>query len=466
MSQDKCKVLWFGDLVNPSGFGRIGNEVCRRLVMRGWPVVGASIPWQGYPWNPLPFPVVGFGGVDIWARLSALVASEQPEVVVVCQDFPYAQTAFQGCRIDWSQRGFMVVTPIDGTPIHPAWLDVVDLADSTLVISEFGVEGMRLAGRQVSLLPPGVDCGEFYPAAGGEVAALRQKVGLPPDTFVVGMFAMNQGRKAVSATADVFREFARDKPDAFLYLDMDKGSPAGWDIPVLCEQIRLDPTKVKYKQDAMEAGLMGLRERYLLCDVNSVISHREGFGLPLIEAQACGVVAMALDYCSGPEVVGGGKGVLVRRIPYMEYGTWGHARDAFPDMRDWLHKLNQLYHKPALRQQLANAGYEAAKARTWDKTADRFEDELKKVAAKRQEKRANEPVASYVIPAPGYSDDGGDGQHHRADLQQPGGGVSVSVQSGGNHQPGHNGNTGAGRRQPGLQPAGAAPDAGDQAGAE
>jgi glycosyltransferase involved in cell wall biosynthesis len=472
MSQQNLnKIIWFGDLVNPSGFGRIGNQVCKRLVARGWPVMGVSIPWIGHPLNPLNFPVVGLGGADIWNRFTTIVNAEKPTVVVVCQDFPYAQTAFHGCQIDWSVTKFITVTPIDGTPVHPQWLQMVDLADATMVISRFGVEAMRLAGKGVDLLHPGVDTHEFYPAESREeVVALRGRLGIAPDAFVVGMFAMNQGRKCVSQTVNLFREFARDKPDAVLYLDMDKTSSAGWDIPTLCQQI--DPLgevlrigeRVLFREDAFRVDIIGLRERYLLCDVNSVVSHREGFGLPLIEAMACKIVSMALDWCSGPEVVGGGKGVLVRRLPYMEHGTWGGARDAFPDMADWRAKLDRLYRKPGERQIVAERGYQWASTLKWDTAADQFETVLKRVVSEAGKERADEPK-QWHIPAPGLTDDGAEPSAPVGDhpgIQPPAEGVSVPGVAADDQQPGDGGGAGPGRRQPGVQPAGiAAPDGGD-----
>ena len=399
------KVLWFGDLVNPSGFGRIGNEVTTRLVQRKWHVIGASVPWPGYPWSPLPYPVWGMGGIDIWNRVTGMAQAEKPDVIVCCQDFPYAQTLFHGCRIDWSVTKLIIVTPIDGTPIHPDWLEMVDLADATMVISKFGVEAMRLAGKQVSLLHPGVDTNEFYPATDAEeIRTIREKVGIAPDAFVIGMFAMNQGRKAVSATLSVFQEFARDKPEALLWLDMEKASPAGWDIPKLMQQMDMDPTHVKFKEDAFVAGVTDLRQRYLLCDAHSVVSHREGFGLPLLESMAMKIPTVALDWCSGSEVVGEGKGMLIRRLDYMEHGTWGGARDAFPDTKDWLGKLNQLYKDEGTRLAIAAKGYEWAIQQTWDTAADQFETVLKNVVSQTIKERASEP--QFTIPAPGLSDDG------------------------------------------------------------
>jgi hypothetical protein len=462
---NQTKLLWFGDLVNESGFGRIGNEVTRRLAMRGWPLLGASIPYVGYPQHSLPFYVWGMGGVDIWNRVTAMVNETQPGVIVCCQDFPYAQTLFQGCQIDWSTTKLIIVTPIDGTPIHPEWLRMVDLADTTMVISRFGVEAMRLSGKPVELLHPGVDSNAFYPAESREeVAALRAKLGITPDAFVMGSFMMNQGRKAVPEVLELFFEFAREKPNAVLYMDMDKASPAGWDIPSVLGQMGVDGSRVKYREDAFAAGIMDLRDRMILCDVTCQLAHREGFGLPNLESQACKVPPMVIDWCSGSEIAGGERGLLVRRIDYMSRGTWGGARDAFPDMTNALAQLNRVYGNRDELSRIASAGYEWAIKNTWDAATDQFEAVLKQVVAQqRKEREAHEPQSSVNIPAPGLSDTRGPGHgiDLSASLQQLPGGDALPGVAAGNNGSEPDGDHSIGRLQPAVQLAGAAPAGSD-----
>ena len=229
------KLLWFGDLVALSGFGRIGNEVCKRLKTRGWDVQAASICYSGWP-HDFPFLVWPLMGQDIWNSLVGIVNQFKPDVLVSCQDFPYHQTIWNACKIDFSRVRWVWITPIDGTPVHPEWTKLADVADGCMVISRFGVEAMRQAGKRVALCHPGVDAGEFYPATADEKKDLRAKAGLPEGAYVVGVVCANQGRKAVPPMTAAFHEFALDKPEAWLYLDMDKVGAAGWDIPSLLIQ--------------------------------------------------------------------------------------------------------------------------------------------------------------------------------------------------------------------------------------
>ena len=421
------KILWFGDLVTPSGFGRIGNEVGKRLALRGYVMQGAAISYTGWP-HALPFNwIYPLGGQDIFGGLTQIANGFQPDLIVSCQDFPYHLQIWNACRIDFSRIKWMFITPIDGTPIHSDWVKLVDFADGAMVISRFGVEAMRQEGKRISLCHPGVDASEFYPAESEERTKLRALMGYGADDYIVGVVCMNQGRKAISKMVEGFFEFARDKPDARLYLDMDKTSPAGWDIPTLLTQMNLsdgDKARVKYREDAFKAQeLLPLRNRYVMLDVHMVISHREGFGLPILESMACKIPSMALDYCSGPEIAGEGRGVLVKRIDYMESGTWGGARDAFPDMADLIRNLNQLYADKSIAALFAQRGYEWAVKQTWDAATDQVEGVIQSALAR---PRKDKPIHAAPIPnpAPGLSDVYGPSHHPKsesinADSQRP-----------------------------------------------
>lgn len=381
------KIFVLSDSGTATGYGRIADETFMRLAKRGYEVVAAGINYDGllppmYEGERLPYWVAALGGKD-WLNESAKVISAfNPDIVVVIQDAPYAE-GLRNAPLDWSRYGFIVVTPVDGTPIFPRWVENAQRADALLSISQFGVNAYRKAGVEAALLRPGVNGNRFYRLPDGERAALRAKVGIAPDAFVVGTACMNQGRKAITLMLQAFFEFAADKPNARYLMDMDPSSPAGWDIPAVCKQRGWDVSKILFRHDAMRLGLMDLRERYNIMDAHMVISHREGYGLPLAEAMACGVVSIALDYCSGPEIAGEGRGILIPTTGYAVPGTWGGAEDRFPDMRQLVLSLQALYDGPAERAVIAERGMRAARAWTWDAAADAMQDAIDRVAAKR-----------------------------------------------------------------------------------
>lgn len=380
------KILSISDHGVPTGYGRIADEVYTRLARRGHEVMAASLAYDGllppqYDGQQLPYWVAALAGRSWVDETVKLIRAFQPDIVHITQDFPYAE-ALRHAPVDWSRHAFMLTTPVDGAPIYPRWLQLLDLADGALTISQFGVAAFRAAGYRVGLCRPGVDPNRFYRMTDDLRRSLRGRLDLPAEAFVLGVMCMNQGRKAISLMLRGFFTFAADKPDARCLLDMDAVSAAGWDIPALCEQFGWDASKLIFRADAVRAGLTDLPMRYNLLDAHAVISHREGYGLPLAESMACGVATLALDYCSGPEIVGDGRGVLVKTIDYGVPGTWGGAEDRFPDLADFSARLERLHADPAWRESVARAGMAWARTQTWDSAADAVQRVVDSIAEK------------------------------------------------------------------------------------
>lgn len=387
------KILVISDDAVPTGYGRISMEVNTRLHRRGYTVMAASIMYDGLlpstlDGTPLPYWVSALAGKPNWIESAVSVINAwQPDVIHVVQDAPYAE-AIRNAALDWSRFVFVVTTPVDGVPVYPKWIDMLKGADGTLSISEFGVAAHRAAGVPSELCRPGVDPNAFFVLPPMERAALRQQVGIAPDAFVLGTMATNQGRKDIPDMLRAFFAFASDKPTARYLCDMERTSPAGWDIPALCQQQGWDVSKLLFRDDTVRAGLTTMRARYNLLDAHTVVSHREGYGLPLAEAMACGVVSIALDYCSGTEICGGGRGVLIVPIAYDSIGTWGGALDKYPDVGALTNALQMLYDNPDERRAIAKRGMEWARAQTWDAATDAVAGVYERVMAKRMGQNA------------------------------------------------------------------------------
>jgi glycosyltransferase involved in cell wall biosynthesis len=224
----------------------------------------------------------------------------------------------------------------------------------------------------------------FFKMPDDQRQAIRQKLGIAPDAFVLGTCAMNQGRKMIPDMMRGFFKFAQDKPNARYLMNMDAQSPAGWDLLQLCQMFGWDSSKLIFKAQCEQRGVFELRERYNVMDAHAVLAHREGFGLPLVEAQACGVVSMAIEYCSGAEVCGGGYGVIVGHQNFTEVSTWGGALDYFADPDDFAKQLQWLYDNPAERLAIAERGMKRARTWTWDQSVDNVVTVLERVQNKRR----------------------------------------------------------------------------------
>lgn len=369
-----ARILTLSDDGVASGFGRIAMEVNSAAARRGHQVLAASLQYDGllpsgYEGRALPYHVASLAGHNWPEEFVKIASAFTPDVIWVTQDAPYASTVRQ-MTLDWSTIVFMVTTPVDGAPVFPEWVNTMKLADAGLTISEFGVEAYRRAGVRVGLCRPGVDTTVFHRMDNAQRAALREKAGIASGAFVVGTMAMNQGRKDIPDMLRAFFDFAMDKPDARYVLDMDSVSPAGWHIPALCQQFGWDAGKLLYRAELVQRGVTSLAERYNLLDAHMVISHREGFGLPLVEAMACGAVSIALDWCSGTEIVGEGRGMLIEPQEYTTVSTWGGALDKFPKMDCLISALHHLHDDESARRHMAEKGMTWAKEQRWSAAAE------------------------------------------------------------------------------------------------
>ena len=399
-----AKILVVSDDGVSSGYGRISAEINKRLLARGHQVIAASIQYDGllpaqYDGERLPYHVASLQNKPNWPEVVMSIASVfTPDVIWVVQDAPFSQQV-RSLPLDWSRIAFVMTTPIDGAPIHPAWVETAKKADGLLTISEFGVNEWRKAGVTAGLCRPGVNLNKFYQMTDSERLAIREKLDIAPGAFVVGMMAMNQGRKAIPQTMKAFFDFALDKPDARLLLDMDAVSPAGWDLLALCEQFGWNRKQIIFRHDAVARGVYELRERYNVLDVHAVPAFREGFGLPILEAMACGAISMAQDWCAGTEVVKDGRGILVPSVDYFMPSTWGGALDKLPDTAYMTAELQRLHDNPDERKAMARRGMEWARKQTWDSAAETCFAVLEKALARKQTTpnsaimNGNEPIA-------------------------------------------------------------------------
>jgi glycosyltransferase involved in cell wall biosynthesis len=390
----KRKILIFGDFI-PTGFGRICRSMGLHLNNR-YEVVGACIQWDGIlPLQPSPMPFHvcalnsrdgGRGPAGFADVIANIINAYRPDILISAQDFPYHE-ALRAARIDWSTLAHIAITPVDGTPIAQHWVDIVPQFDGFMTISEFGVNAFKEHGIRADLLPPGVDAAEFYRLDDPARASLRDRLHIPRNAFVVGVMAMNQGRKDFPSMVRGFAEAYRDIPEAYLYLDCEPSSPMGWDIPnMLLKGNNLDPARVRFRNDAVQAGIMPLNERYNLLDLHMVIAHREGYGLPHGEAMATGIPSVSLDYCSGLELIGANeRGWRVPATPAHSgaYGTWGGALDYWPNMDELVVILREAYDNPAERKARGERALRWAKERTWAKAGGALDAVLERVIAKR-----------------------------------------------------------------------------------
>jgi glycosyltransferase involved in cell wall biosynthesis len=203
--------------------------------------------------------------------------------------------------------------PIDHEPIPNKVLEVVRHATKGITMSKFGQRMAEQAGLDTYYIPHGIDTNAFTTVNRQEA---RTRLGLSQDAFIVGMVAANKGnppRKAFFEQIAAFAALKQKHSDALLYLHTDDGTRGGETVDLIqaCTRFGLKPGSDVLFVDQYIYNLGGLpdaymRDAYNAMDVMMLASLGEGFGIPLVEAQACGCPVITGDWTAMGELVFGG----------------------------------------------------------------------------------------------------------------------------------------------------------------
>jgi len=383
------RVLWVSDspLLN-TGLAKVGRELLRRLADRGWPEI-ACAGWFQTERHPRtsarPYVVHPTPKAYSAEGLDAVLAEEDPEVVVALGD-PW-MLEWAPALLEDEERSLVMYLTVDGQPLPRAWHSLLNSGDRLVACSQFGASVIQssVPGAQVRCVPFGVDPGVFRPHPDRD--ALRRKYSASSaterssfaDRFVVGCVARNQPRKNLPLLVRAFADFARDKPEALLYLHT-AATDAGGCLPDLLERYGVAantvlPPGVTFAQGVPDPVLCDI---YNLFDVMVLPTMGEGFGLQFLEAMACGIPVVATD-CSAVTELLEGRGELIRVKDWITVAPY-NIDQAIADEEHLIELLEKLYRDPELRAEYGRRGRAFAKTMTWDRCAEQWAELLEEVA--------------------------------------------------------------------------------------
>lgn len=362
-----------------TGYGTMTHEICRRLHAAGVPVAElasyategdvrlSSSPWPIYPVVPHEANREARGAYEAnpenqFGRLAfhPAVIHWRPNLVVEYRD-PWYQAHIANSPLRPFFR-YLYIPTVDAVGQKDEWLDWMSRADAVASYTEWGTGVLRQeSGGSLPLvgaLPPGVCFETFRPVPGRD--GLREAFGLPRTALVCGFVSRNQVRKRFPEMARAFRLFLESGPAhlterAVLYWHTS-WPDLGWDLPSIIRDSgiasRLWLTYLCHACGAvfssrwMGAGgpcrrcgqraavmpntNMGLDRSqqhlvYNLFDVYCQYASSEGAGLGLLEAAACGVPVMGVNYSGMGDIVGKLGGLLIdvaAQYCEIETGCW------------------------------------------------------------------------------------------------------------------------------------------------
>ena len=300
------KISWISNAPwAASGYGNQTKLFTPRLKALGhdvsiialWGLEGGLLNWNGIPVYPK--------GIQQWSNdvAAAHAVHWNAKILISLFDiWPMNPDQLQQHGVRW-----VPWYPVDMDPIPPVVARNASKAFDRIVFSKFGQRMTENAGLTCHYVPHGVDTKTLYPM---EQAEARKIIGLPQDKFIVGMVAANKGnpsRKALCEHMSAFARLHEKHPDTLLYIHTSAGQNGeygGINLPEYAKFLGLDKS-VAYADQYMY--LMGYPDEYMRAlyssfDVHALASMGEGFGIPIVEAQACGCPVIVGDWTANSEL--------------------------------------------------------------------------------------------------------------------------------------------------------------------
>ena len=240
---------------------------------------------------------------------------------------------------DWDDMEFLWLPwlTVDCEPVSDPVKQSLGSCQTPLCYSQWGTNLLVEAGWSgARYVPLGVDTDLYKPMNRREA---RRKCGLPEDGFVAGMVAKNlstPSRKSIPEVLLAWQKWRKYGGEGWLYIHTSVGAiKQGIRLDWLLESLNMDwctlgddhsnshvifPHQYKY-----HVGGYGDEELAMLYNSFNVLlspSMAEGFGIPILEAQACGVPVVTTDFSSMSELTFSGLSLDPLQRFYEPQGGW------------------------------------------------------------------------------------------------------------------------------------------------
>lgn len=309
---------------------RIRDQLGHDLAISTWTMRGGMMDYNGF--RIYPGHLDNFGN-DIVAEHGKHWGAEL--VITLTDSWVFKNDAMK--KIPWAPW-----TPIDHDPVPPKVQESLKFGYAApIAYTRFGEQKMREAGLAPLYAPHGAHEGFFERTTRAQA---RKRLGFPKDAFIVGMVGVNQGapsRKSYPQCIEAFQRFHQRHRDTFLYMHTRKQSEQGLNLEQLIQYLGLEPDCYRFP-DAYQYLLnypeTYLRDVYTAIDVLLAPFMGEGFGIPIIEAQACGAPVIVTNFSAMPELCHFGE-----MIEAPKFYTNQASFQRLPQVEDIVKALNRVY---------------------------------------------------------------------------------------------------------------------------
>jgi glycosyltransferase involved in cell wall biosynthesis len=370
----KLRLLWHS--VAPwiaSGYGKTTREICTRLPKFGFEVI-ISAYYGAEPGGVPPYPVP----------------------VMPSKDGPFGiDSAAQYCKrfnIDvgllftdwWAFSNFPKIMP-NATLYGP--MDSVNYPEEIL---SFTRQYYRIIGlckwQQKCLENIGIKSDYIYHGVNTDIfkplnkTEARKRIGITEDdVFVFGTIAANgdkEDRKSHSKSMKAMRYFLDQNPDVKNIVWLYHTNPVdrrGMPLQSISHKLGLDNI-IRFRDPNLNSTMLSEQDLATIMncfDVHLLCSKREGFGMPILETQACGVPNICHKFSSMTELVKG-HGWLCKSLgTELNFETTPiNAECATPDVYDIAKCIKDAYFHPEKVEKYGKKSRKFALPFDWDKLVE------------------------------------------------------------------------------------------------
>lgn len=229
-------------------------------------------------------------------------------------------------------------------------------ADKILTVSEFSkreiIKFLHVEPEKIEVIPNGVDLSFFHPNYGHEqVDKIKKQYNIGGDYFLY--LGTLEPRKNIEGIIMAYSKFLKEYSTDSIPILVIAGKK-GWFYERIFDLVREE----KLDSKVVFAGYVSEKDAPILMKGAVAFifpSLYEGFGMPPLEAMACGTPVISSNTTSLPEVIGE-AGVLV-------------SPQSTEQLKD---AMERLWKSPQLRAYYSSSGIERAKQFTWKKSAEKL----------------------------------------------------------------------------------------------
>tara|TARA_R100001509_G_scaffold123711_2_gene77383 strand:- start:495 stop:2255 length:1761 start_codon:yes stop_codon:yes gene_type:complete len=452
----KPRILWCGEasFLN-TGYAVYAKELLSRLHKTGKYEIAElacyashenpelqQIPWRVYPTLPISeeensiYAAKQSNQFGEW-RFDDVCLDFRPDVVIDIRDWwmmEYQQRSAYRNFYNWA-----IMPTVDSAPQQEQYINTYIDADAVFTYSEFGKDVIENeSNSQVKVLgipSPAADYSKMRPVSNKEQHKLMH--GFDEGVNIVGTVMRNQRRKLYPNLIKCFREIIDSNPDiaknTFLYIHACHPD-LGWDLPYFIRKYNMgNHTLLTYKcrncNHFFPSFYAGPKQSCPRCSQQTAVmpntvfgvsteeladiinwfdlyvqySICEGFGMPQVEAAACAVPVITVDYSAMSSV---GKNIKADFIDVKSlfWDSPTHSERAIPDDHQLVDKISKFIKMPrSVKSKKGMDCYISAKKNySWDKCAKIWEEYLDSVEIKEHRDTWDSPSKQYnpEIPQP------------------------------------------------------------------